>query len=66
MKIISTNTELLKFSTETITTILTNFKNVPLHLFPTNKADKCLDCSNVNWLTDKHDFVYVPNADFFL
>ncbi|MDC2969973.1 CHAT domain-containing protein [Candidatus Pelagibacter sp.] len=40
-------------------------KNVPLHLFPTNKADKCLDCSNVNWLMDKYDFVYVPNAEFF-
>ena len=40
-------------------------KNVPLHLFPTNKVDKCLDCSNVNWLMDKYDFVYVPNAEFF-
>ena len=40
-------------------------KNVPLHLFPTNKADKCLDCSNVNWLMDKYNFVYVPNAEFF-
>ena len=40
-------------------------KNVPLHLFPTNKADKCLDCSNINWLMDKYDFVYVPNAEFF-
>ena len=40
-------------------------KNIPLHLLPTNKTEECIDCSNVDWLMNKYDFAYVPNAEFF-
>ena len=40
-------------------------KNIPLHLLPTNKTEKCMDCSNVDWLMNRYDFAYVPNAEFF-
>ena len=40
-------------------------KNIPLHLLPTNKTEECIDCSNVDWLMNKYDFAYVPNAAFF-
>ena len=25
-------------------------KSIPLHLLPTTKTEKCMDCSNVEWL----------------
>ena len=40
-------------------------KNIPLHLLPTNKTEECIDCSNVDWLMNRYDFAYVPNAAFF-
>ena len=40
-------------------------KNIPLHLLPTNKTEECIVCSNVDWLMNKFDFAYVPNAAFF-
>ena len=40
-------------------------KSIPLHLLPTTKTEKCMDCSNVEWLMNKYDFAYLPNAEFF-
>ena len=34
-------------------------------MLPTNKTEECIDCSNVDWLMNKYDFAYVPNAEFF-
>ena len=40
-------------------------KNIPLQLLPTHEAEKCIDCSNINWLMNKYNFAYMPNAEFF-
>jgi len=40
-------------------------KNIPLHLLPITNAKNCMDCSKINWLMNKYDFAYLPNAEFF-
>jgi len=41
-------------------------KNIPLHLLPIDKSINCMQCSKINWLFNKYDFAYIPNAEFFI
>ena len=40
-------------------------KNIPLHLLPMTRSKNCMECSKVDWLMNKYDFAYIPNAEFF-